>query len=70
MVSQKAKCESIEDKHGSSLGGVTLLRAAAKNHARVSIVSDPKDYAKVIEELKQGQVTQETRNSLALKVFY
>lgn len=51
------------------IGGVTLLRAAAKNHARVSIVSDPKDYNKVIEELKAGQVTQETRNTLALKVY-
>lgn len=50
------------------LGGVTLLRAAAKNHARVSIVSDPADYAKIIEELKGGEVTQETRNLLALKV--
>lgn len=50
------------------LGGVTLLRAAAKNHARVSILSDPKDYSKIIEELKKGGVTQETRNSLALKV--
>lgn len=52
-----------------SLGGVTLLRAAAKNHARVSIVSDPKDYNKVIQELKNGQVSQETRNTLALKVY-
>lgn len=52
------------------LGGVTLLRAAAKNHARVSIVSDPSDYNKVIDELKQqGQVSQETRNGLALKAF-
>lgn len=50
------------------LGGVTLLRAAAKNHARVSIVSDPADYSKIIEELKGGEVTQETRNLLALKV--
>lgn len=48
---------------------MTLLRAAAKNHARVSIVSDPSDYAKVIEELKQGEVSQETRNTLALKAF-
>lgn len=55
--------------HDIFLGGVTLLRAAAKNHARVSIVSDPKDYNKVIEELKAGQVTQETRNTLALKVY-
>ncbi|KAI9300958.1 cytidine deaminase-like protein [Cunninghamella echinulata] len=52
------------------IGGVTLLRAAAKNHARVSIVSDPKDYATVIEELKQqGEVNQTTRNTLALKAF-
>ncbi|CDS05892.1 Putative Bifunctional purine biosynthesisFT protein ade10 [Lichtheimia ramosa] len=51
------------------IGGVTLLRAAAKNHARVSIVSDPKDYNKVIQELKNGQVSQETRNTLALKAF-
>ncbi|KAI8329063.1 phosphoribosylaminoimidazolecarboxamide formyltransferase/IMP cyclohydrolase [Chlamydoabsidia padenii] len=51
------------------IGGVTLLRAAAKNHARVSIVSDPSDYATVISELKNGQVSQETRNTLALKAF-
>lgn len=52
-----------------NIGGVTLLRAAAKNHARVAILSDPTDYSKIIEELKQGNVTQETRNALALKVF-
>ncbi|OZJ05438.1 Bifunctional purine biosynthesis protein ADE17 [Bifiguratus adelaidae] len=52
------------------IGGVTLLRAAAKNHARVAIVSDPKDYVLVIDELKRnGQVSQETRNLLALKAF-
>ncbi|KAI8072648.1 phosphoribosylaminoimidazolecarboxamide formyltransferase/IMP cyclohydrolase [Gongronella butleri] len=51
------------------IGGVTLLRAAAKNHARVSIVSDPTDYATVIAELKQGDVSQATRNQLALKAF-
>lgn len=47
-----------------------MLRAAAKNHARVSIVSDPIDYSKIIEELKAGEITQETRNLLALKVSY
>ncbi|KAI8376551.1 phosphoribosylaminoimidazolecarboxamide formyltransferase/IMP cyclohydrolase [Radiomyces spectabilis] len=51
------------------IGGVTLLRAAAKNHARVAIVSDPTDYAKVIAELKSGEVSQDTRNLLALKAF-
>ncbi|ORZ05426.1 phosphoribosylaminoimidazolecarboxamide formyltransferase/IMP cyclohydrolase [Absidia repens] len=51
------------------IGGVTLLRAAAKNHGRVSIVSDPSDYTTVIAELKNGQVSQDTRNTLALKAF-
>ncbi|GAB5587854.1 bifunctional phosphoribosylaminoimidazolecarboxamide formyltransferase/IMP cyclohydrolase [Umbelopsis nana] len=51
------------------IGGVTLLRAAAKNHGRVAIVSDPKDYATVIAELSNGEITQETRNVLALKAF-
>src|SRR5262249_42787896 len=34
------------------IGGVALLRAAAKNHARVTVLSDPSDYPKFIEELK------------------
>ncbi|KAI9470482.1 MAG: phosphoribosylaminoimidazolecarboxamide formyltransferase/IMP cyclohydrolase [Benjaminiella poitrasii] len=51
------------------IGGVTLLRAAAKNHARVSIVSDPSDYTQVINELKSGEIAEKTRNMLALKAF-
>ncbi|KAI8641721.1 phosphoribosylaminoimidazolecarboxamide formyltransferase/IMP cyclohydrolase [Parasitella parasitica] len=58
--------EAVEE---IDIGGVTLLRAAAKNHARVAIVSDPLDYTKIIDELKHGEITQETRNSLALKAF-
>lgn len=51
-------------------GGVTLLRAAAKNHARVTIVCDPLDYSMVVAELKQhGNVTETTRQQLALKAF-
>lgn len=33
------------------IGGVTLLRAAAKNHNRVTVVCDPNDYDKVIKEI-------------------
>ncbi|XP_049870106.1 bifunctional purine biosynthesis protein ATIC [Pectinophora gossypiella] len=54
------------------IGGVTLLRAAAKNHERVTIVCDPSDYDKVIEELKNSkdhQTSKETRQKLALKAF-
>lgn len=36
------------------IGGVTLLRAAAKNHQRVTVITDPSDYGKVINELKNN----------------
>lgn len=52
------------------IGGVTLLRAAAKNHARVTVLCDPSDYDKVLCEIRQYGDTQEaTRQSLALKAF-
>lgn len=54
------------------IGGVTLLRAAAKNHDRVTILCDPSDYNVVVQELKQNrdhQVSSETRQRLALKAF-
>ncbi|MEQ2278759.1 hypothetical protein AMECASPLE_002335 [Ameca splendens] len=54
------------------IGGVTLLRAAAKNHARVTIVCDPADYSLVARELENSgakDTTLETRRTLALKAF-
>ena len=50
------------------IGGVTLLRAAAKNHSRVTILSDPADYAEFLQELKNG-VTEKSRKMYALKAF-
>ena len=40
-------------------GGVTLLRAAAKNHERVTIVCDPSDYDLLINEMSKS-VSRET----------
>ncbi|KAE8541432.1 phosphoribosylaminoimidazolecarboxamide formyltransferase/IMP cyclohydrolase [Cryptococcus gattii VGV] len=52
------------------IGGVTLLRAAAKNHGRVSIISSPSDYETIVAELKaKGEVSAETRRGLAIKAF-
>jgi phosphoribosylaminoimidazolecarboxamide formyltransferase / IMP cyclohydrolase len=52
------------------IGGPTMLRASAKNHQYVTVVVDPADYSKVIEELKaEGKTTLETRRTLAAKVF-
>ncbi|CAF99794.1 unnamed protein product, partial [Tetraodon nigroviridis] len=41
------------------IGGVTLLRAAAKNHARVTVVCDPADYPRVAEEM-EGSGSRDT----------
>ena len=53
------------------IGGVTLLRAAAKNHERVSVLSDPADYTEFLEAWKagNGDVGQAIRSKLALKAF-
>ena len=51
------------------IGGVTLIRAAAKNHERVTLVCDPADYAPVLAALKSGKIPFETRKSLAVKGF-
>ncbi len=52
------------------IGGVTLLRAAAKNFLRVVVVCDPADYLKVAAELKATtEVTLATRRKLAVKAF-
>jgi phosphoribosylaminoimidazolecarboxamide formyltransferase/IMP cyclohydrolase len=58
--------EAVEE---IDIGGVTLLRAAAKNHARVTILSDPKDYPEFLEELKSGEISQDAKNKFALKAF-
>ena len=52
------------------IGGVTLVRAAAKNFARVAVVVDPADYAAVLEHLReQGQIDETLRRQLAVKAF-
>jgi len=52
------------------IGGVALLRAAAKNHAHVGVVVDPADYSVVLDELRRdGMLSGATRRRLALKAF-
>lgn len=52
------------------IGGPTLVRAAAKNFAAVTVVVDPTDYPSVLEEIgASGQVSAETRWRLAQKAF-
>ncbi len=52
------------------IGGPTMLRAAAKNHASVTVLIDPADYARVIEQIEEnGGVDDATRFDLAIKTF-
>jgi phosphoribosylaminoimidazolecarboxamide formyltransferase/IMP cyclohydrolase len=53
------------------IGGPTMLRAAAENHAAVTVVVDSADYARVLDELKHngGTVSDATRYDLAVKTF-
>ncbi len=52
------------------VGGVTLLRAAAKNFLRVVVVCDPKDYTRVAQALERdGQIDLALRRELAVKAF-
>ena len=47
-----------------------MLRSAAKNHASVTVVVDPADYAVVLDELSaNGETSYETRQRLAAKVY-
>lgn len=53
------------------IGGPTLLRAAAKNYEDVTVITDPADYASVLRQLQEnGEVSRETREILAVKVFH
>lgn len=71
--------ESVSRRPGVSLedcienidiGGPSMLRSAAKNHASVTVVCDPADYAEVLRQLKEGgETTPDLRRRLAAKVF-
>jgi phosphoribosylaminoimidazolecarboxamide formyltransferase / IMP cyclohydrolase len=52
------------------IGGPTMVRAAAKNHAHVGVVVDPMEYDTVLDELRgEGALTAATRRRLARTAF-
>ena len=51
------------------IGGPTMVRAAAKNHASVAVVTDPARYAEVLEAVAGGGFTQAQRERLATEAF-
>jgi phosphoribosylaminoimidazolecarboxamide formyltransferase/IMP cyclohydrolase len=67
----KPGCTLEDAIENIDIGGPAMVRSSAKNHAFVTIVTDPADYATVVEEMKTngGAVTDKTRFSLAIKAF-
>ena len=66
----QAGCTLAQAIENIDIGGPSLLRAAAKNHVRVSVVCDPADYAPLLAELnRDGHIGGATRYALAAKAF-
>ncbi|MGH8504745.1 MAG: bifunctional phosphoribosylaminoimidazolecarboxamide formyltransferase/IMP cyclohydrolase [Stenotrophobium sp.] len=65
----KPGCTREDAIENIDIGGPAMLRAAAKNHAWVTVLVEPADYAQVLAELDAGGVTRATREALALKTF-
>jgi len=66
VASGAAEDEVIEN---IDIGGPAMVRAAAKNGARVSVVVDPDDYPALLAELRAGGTTAATRARLVRKAF-
>ncbi len=64
-VSREEAVENID------IGGPSMIRSAAKNHAAVAVVVSPSDYPAILSELRrnQGALSQETRSNLAVQAF-
>ncbi len=63
-------CSFEEAIENIDIGGPSMVRSAAKNHDDVAIVTDPADYASVLEEIADGGVVSDaTRKRLAVKAF-
>ncbi len=67
----KPECTLADAIENIDIGGVSLLRAASKNYRDVIVITDPKDYSLILEEMNKndGELSQETRMRLAVKAF-
>jgi phosphoribosylaminoimidazolecarboxamide formyltransferase/IMP cyclohydrolase len=67
---EKEGVELAEAIENIDIGGPSMLRAAAKNYKYVTVVIDPEDYGKVLDEIAaKDDTTEATRFELAAKVF-
>jgi phosphoribosylaminoimidazolecarboxamide formyltransferase/IMP cyclohydrolase len=69
QVTARPDCTIEQAIETIDIGGPAMLRAAAKNHERVTVVVDSGDYAAVLAELEFGSTSAELRRRLAIKAF-
>jgi len=65
----RPQCRYEDAIENIDIGGPAMLRAAAKNHERVTVLVDPADYRGVLDELRAGTVSDATRRRLAAKTY-
>ena len=67
----QAGCTLEEAVEQIDIGGPCMIRAAAKNHRFVTVLTDPADYARVLGEMdrRQGEVGLDLNFELAVKAF-
>jgi len=67
----KEGCTLEDAIENIDIGGPTMLRAAAKNHRFVTVVTDPDDYPKILEEMseRKGKISEATNFVLATRTF-
>jgi len=66
---QKEGVTEEEAVENIDIGGPSMIRSAAKNHAYVAVIVDPSDYEKVLAEISNGGIKIETKKALAAKAF-
>lgn len=66
---QNPDCTLDEAIENIDIGGPSLIRAAAKNHKYVSVLTNPEQYDVFLKELKSGEVSDITRKQLAVEAF-
>ena len=62
-------CTDVNAVENIDIGGPAMLRAAAKNHARVLVLSDPDDYAAALSALQTCANSFELRRAMAAKTY-
>ncbi len=66
LFDEESKKKLIEN---IDIGGITLIRASAKNHKHVSLLCDPVDYIEFVQRLEENDISLSYRETLAQKGF-